>query len=73
RPMPATVAFTAVYSRRDGIVDWRACVDPLAVPVEVSTSHIGMAIDPRVIDHVVAALSGSLAGSALEVDRGESA
>ena len=73
RPMPATVAFTAVYSRRDGIVDWRACVDPLAVPVEVSTSHIGMAIDPRVIDHVVAALSGSLASSALEVDRGESA
>ena len=73
QPMPTTVAFTAVYSRRDGIVDWRACVDPMAVPVEVSTSHIGMAIDPRVIDHVVAALRGSLASSALEVDRGESA
>ncbi len=23
-------AFTAIYSRRDGIVDWRACIDPLA-------------------------------------------
>jgi triacylglycerol lipase len=72
RPIPAGVAFTCVYSRRDGIVDWRACIDPTAVSVEVSTSHIGMAIDPRVIDHVVAALLEG-AGSALEVDRGESA
>ena len=67
------MAFTSVYSRRDGIVDWRACVDPMAVSVEVRTSHIGMAIDPRVIDHVVAALRGQAVGSALEVDRGESA
>ena len=44
--------FTAIYSRRDGIVDWRACVDPLAAPVEVTASHLGMAFDPRVIDHV---------------------
>ena len=33
--LPADVAFTAIYSRRDGIVDWRACIDPVAVPVEV--------------------------------------
>jgi triacylglycerol lipase len=78
RPVPPSVAFTAVYSRRDGIVDWRACVDPRAVSVEVSTSHIGMAIDPRVIDHVVTALREPAVGpqsldSVLEVDRGESA
>ena len=74
-PIPRRRGFTAVYSRRDGIVDWRACIDPMAVPVEVSTSHIGMAIDPRVIDHVVAALRAARvsSGSALEVDRGESA
>lgn len=50
------VAFTAIYSRRDGIVDWRACLDPQAVPVEVRTSHCGMAVDPVVMDHVLAAL-----------------
>ena len=55
-PMPADVGFTAIYSKRDGIVDWRACIDPLAVPVEVTASHLGMALDPRVIDHVAAAL-----------------
>jgi triacylglycerol lipase len=50
------VAFTAIYSKRDGIVDWRACLDPAAQHVEVRTSHCGMAVDPVVMDHVLAAL-----------------
>lgn len=66
------LGFTAVYSRRDGIVDWRACVAPDARTVEVRSSHIGLAVDPRVIDVVVAALRpAEPSGSALEVDRGE--
>ncbi|HEX7716794.1 MAG TPA: alpha/beta fold hydrolase [Marmoricola sp.] len=52
------VAFTAIYSRRDGIVDWRACLDPAAEPVEVRTSHLGMAFDPVVFDVVREALDG---------------
>jgi pimeloyl-ACP methyl ester carboxylesterase len=56
-PLDPAVAFTAVYSRRDGLVDWRACIDPLARAVEVSTSHLGMAVDPRVTDHVRLALA----------------
>lgn len=51
------VAFTAIYSRHDGIVDWRACLDPAARHVEVTASHIGMAVDPRVSDRVLAALA----------------
>ena len=50
------VAFTAIYSKRDGIVDWRACLDPAAEQVEVRTSHCGMAVDPIVMDRVLAAL-----------------
>lgn len=80
-PLPPGVGFTAVYSKRDGIVDWRACVDPEARAVEVSASHVGMAFDPRVIDEVTEALALQHGrrhafrpvGSALEVDRGESA
>ena len=71
-PLPGDVGFTAVYSKRDGIVDWRACIDPLAAQVEVRASHLGMAFDPRVIDVV----SGSLlraAAYSVEVDRGKSA
>jgi triacylglycerol lipase len=74
QPMPTGVGFTAIYSRRDGIVDWRACVDPEARAVEVVASHSGMALDPRVIDIVLGALrQHAQTGSVLEVDRGESA
>lgn len=73
QPLAPDVAFTAIYSRRDGIVDWRACVDPAAVPVEVTASHVGMAVDPRVIDHVTAAVAAVTTSSVVEVDRGVSA
>jgi len=53
-PVPAAVDTLSVYSRRDGVVDWRACVEPGGVQVEVATSHCGMATDP-VTWHVVAA------------------
>lgn len=72
-PLPSSVGFTAIYSKRDGIVDWRACVDPAAVPVEVTASHLGMAFDPRVADAVTAALYRLGSDSAVEVDRGKSA
>jgi triacylglycerol lipase len=55
-PVPGDVAFTAIYSKRDGICDWRACVDPAATAIEVTASHVGMAVDPRVLAHVSAAL-----------------
>lgn len=55
-PLRADVAMTNIYSRRDGIVDWRACRDPQGEAVEVRASHIGMAVDPRVIDAVAGAL-----------------
>jgi len=66
--LAAGIDFTAVYSRRDGIVDWRACLDPAARAVEVRASHVGMAVDPRVVSRVVAALRPE---SSVEVDGGE--
>jgi pimeloyl-ACP methyl ester carboxylesterase len=57
--VPAEVSFTAVYSRRDGIVDWRACVDPLATAVEVTSSHLGMVVAPSAIQAVVDALAAA--------------
>lgn len=62
-PLPSEVAFTAVYSRRDGIVDWRACIDPLATAVEVRSSHLGMAVDPSVVRAVRRALAEPRPGS----------
>jgi triacylglycerol lipase len=46
-PLPAGVGSVSIYSRSDGIVDWRACLDPGADEhVEISSSHVGMAVSP---------------------------
>ena len=63
-PLDPAVGFTAIYSRRDGIVDWKACLDPAALHVEVTASHVGMALDPRVFDAVLDALTGQRAARA---------
>ena len=55
-PLASHVGFTTIYSRRDGIADWKACIDPLAEAVEVRTSHIGMAFDATVCRVVAEAL-----------------
>ncbi|HEU4512583.1 MAG TPA: alpha/beta fold hydrolase [Nocardioidaceae bacterium] len=54
-----TVAFTSIFSRRDGVIDWRGCLDPDAETVEVRTSHLGMAIDPVVFDVVTSTLKAN--------------
>ncbi len=62
-PLPGHLPYTAVYSERDGIVDWRACLDPGADHVRVSSSHCGMALDPRVFDVVTGVLHRVDAGA----------
>jgi len=47
-PLPSGVTALTVYSRSDGIVDWRACLDPYAEQVEVNSSHCGMSVHPDV-------------------------
>jgi triacylglycerol lipase len=47
-PLDPDLPTLAIYSRSDGIVDWRACLDPHARRVEIEGSHCGMAVNPRV-------------------------
>ncbi len=45
---PIPVPSSAIYSRRDGIVDWRACIDapgPRRQNIEVRCSHLGFGHD----------------------------
>jgi pimeloyl-ACP methyl ester carboxylesterase len=49
---PLPVPSTAVYSRWDGVVDWRACRQqpgPRSENVAVHASHLGMGLDPAVL------------------------
>jgi len=56
-PLAASIKAVGVYSRSDGVVDWRACVDPHAKSVEIDSSHCGMSVHAgvyRVLEQVLA-------------------
>lgn len=51
-PLPAEVPCTSIYSRSDGIVNWRASLlprSPLSENVRVPASHSGMGFNPLVL------------------------
>jgi pimeloyl-ACP methyl ester carboxylesterase len=54
--LPSGVGYTALYSRTDGVVDWRACLDPAAEQIEVRASHLGMGLNAEVYAEVGHAL-----------------
>jgi triacylglycerol lipase len=57
---PRGTAYVSIYSRSDGIVDWRSCLDPVAIHVEIESSHVGMAVNPdgyRAIADVLRAIA----------------
>ncbi len=59
--IPIDVPITAIYSKRDGIVAWRACIDdfsPDVTMLEVRSTHVGMGIDPDVWQIVSERLAG---------------
>jgi triacylglycerol lipase len=59
RDFPKSVRQTAIYTKMDGILDWRVCRtgDP-EVDFEVSATHIGMAFSPLVYRIVAQRLAG---------------
>jgi pimeloyl-ACP methyl ester carboxylesterase len=55
---PLDVRYVSVYSRSDGIVDWRACLDGAADElVEIRASHCGMAVSVQAYEQVARALA----------------
>jgi triacylglycerol lipase len=62
---PPGVGFVSIYSRTDGIVRWRSCLDPAAEAVEVRASHCGMAVNAEVYRAVAASLEGLRAAEAV--------
>ncbi|MFL6215781.1 MAG: esterase/lipase family protein [Blastocatellia bacterium] len=59
-PCPHRIPHTAIYTKTDGVVDWRVCVnnDP-ATDVEVQSTHIGLAFSPWVYEVIANRLSQS--------------
>ena len=60
RKTPIQQPVTVIYSRRDAVVDWLACLDhhePRAHHVEVRSSHFGLGMDPDVWEAVAQSLA----------------
>ena len=56
---PACVRQTAIFSKSDGIMDWRVCqTGDARVDVEVSSTHIGSVFSPLVYKIVAERLAG---------------
>jgi pimeloyl-ACP methyl ester carboxylesterase len=57
---PIRVPITAIYSKRDGIVAWQACIDasnPDVEHVEVSSTHTGLGVHAEVLAIVAGRLA----------------
>jgi pimeloyl-ACP methyl ester carboxylesterase len=65
---PSEVEYLSIYSRSDGIVDWRACLDPAARLLEVSATHCGMSVNATVYRAVAEELK---LGRARDEERGD--
>jgi pimeloyl-ACP methyl ester carboxylesterase len=52
------VPTTSIYSRSDGVVNWKACLRSDVNSIEVRGSHIGLALNPevyRILAHLLPA------------------
>ena len=52
------VPTTSIYSRSDGVVNWKACLRPDINAIEVHGSHLGLALNPevyRILGHLLPA------------------
>ena len=60
---PISTPITAIFTRRDGVVAWEACIDRTTEGVEhveVGSTHLGLGIDPDVWEIVGRALAEPL-------------
>jgi hypothetical protein len=52
------VPTTSIYSRSDGVVNWKACLRSDINAIEVKGSHVGLALNPevyRILAHLLPA------------------
>jgi triacylglycerol lipase len=59
KPVPDTVSHTAIFTRNDGVLDWRSCrTGKREVDVEVPGTHTGLAFNPSAYRVIACRLAG---------------
>jgi triacylglycerol lipase len=60
KPFPPSILQSAIYTKTDGIVDWRVCVsDDARNDFEVKGTHVGLAFNPSVYELIAKRLAKS--------------
>ncbi len=49
---PTAIPKLAIYTKTDGVVDWRFCVNEDESDVQVSGTHVGLAFNPQAYRHI---------------------
>jgi len=60
--VPIRQPITAIFSKSDGIVNWKACIDHHSENVrhvEINGSHLGLGFNPSVWEQIIAALEST--------------
>jgi pimeloyl-ACP methyl ester carboxylesterase len=58
-PLPPSVRGVSIFTKRDGVVDWRCCLDETGHPnIEVRSSHLGLAFNREVYREIAHQLAG---------------
>jgi len=56
--LPSGVGFTTIFSKQDGVVDWRCCVDRHGQNREVTGQHLSLIVNPQVYHIIAETLTG---------------
>lgn len=52
-PFPSSIRQTAIYSKLDGIVDWKTCIhNDVSKDVEITSTHIGLVFNHQAYKHI---------------------
>ena len=58
KPFPSSILQSAIYTKTDGIVDWRVCVNEAPeTNFEVRGTHVGLAFNPSVYELIATRLA----------------
>jgi hypothetical protein len=51
---PSDIPQIAIYTKTDGVVDWRCCINEMddGSDIEVPGTHIGLAFNPQAYKHI---------------------
>ena len=70
QPLPDSIVQAAIYTKADGIVDWRCCInDDPETDIEVSGTHVGLVFNAQVYRHVANVLASAIEWSQELADR----